>query len=323
MHFKTAAAGLLGAVSMLAVSQQAMAETQITFMAFNMYGAGANKGETIDKTVAAIKAANADIISISETRAEGDPCTADSCPPAGESRAAALAKALGMNYYDQKGDNPAIWSNAVFSRYPIEGGRPGDIGVNVNVDGRKVAVYSVNLPDAPYQPYQVLNIPYGNYPFAKTADEAIKFAEGARGKSFDEMIADAGVAEKEGASLVLIGGDFNEPSHRDWTEGTVKAGFQPMPVAWPGTTKLEKAGFVDLYRAVYPDPVAKPGITWTPTTEATDPSDHHDRIDFVFARGATVKPLSAAVVGEKTPEADIVVSPWPSDHRAVIAKFSF
>ena len=28
---------------------------------------------------------------------------------------------------------------------------------------------------------------------------------------------------------------------------------------------------------------------------------------------------SAAIVGESAPEADVVVTPWPSDHRAVAA----
>ena len=122
---------------------------------------------------------------------------------------------------------------------------------------------------------------------------------------------------------MFVGGDFNEPSHRDWTDATVAARLQPLAVAWPGTTKLEKAGFIDTFRAVYPDPVAKPGITWTPTTEASDPEDHHDRIDFIFARGKGLKVLSSAVVGEKAEDADIVVTPWPSDHRAVVSKLEF
>ena len=32
---------------------------------------------------------------------------------------------------------------------------------------------------------------------------------------------------------------------------------------------------------------------------------------------------SAEIVGEKRPEADVVVRPWPSDHRAVVATVSF
>ena len=125
------------------------------------------------------------------------------------------------------------------------------------------------------------------------------------------------------AAAVIIAGDFNEPSHRDWSAATVSAGLQPLPVAWPGTRKLEAAGFIDTFRAAYPDAVTKPGITWTPTTAADDPEDHHDRIDFVFARGDALQVLASGVIGEKAPEADIVVTPWPSDHRAVVSTILF
>jgi endonuclease/exonuclease/phosphatase (EEP) superfamily protein YafD len=46
--------------------------------------------------------------------------------------------------------------------------------------------------------------------------------------------------------------------------------------------------------------------------------DRHDRIDFVFVRGATVKTVE--VVGESKDRADVVVSPYPSDHRAMVAE---
>jgi exodeoxyribonuclease III len=312
----------LALAALLAMSNAAWAEgTTLTVMAFNIWGGGANAGKPIDETVAAIKAAGADIISISETRQEGDPCTADVCAPRGPSVAPQLAEALGFHHYDQTAANPAIWSNAILSRYPIVEPTKDDLGVVVDVDGRKVLVFSVNLDDAPYQPYQLLNIEYGDAPYLKTAEEAVKAAEETRGKAFDQLIADA--AEATDAAAVFVGGDFNEPSHRDWTESMVAARQQPLAVAWPGTSKLEKAGFIDTFRAIYPDPVAKPGMTWTPTTEASDPEDHHDRIDFVFARGNGLKVLSSAVVGEKAPEADIIVTPWPSDHRAVVSKVEF
>lgn len=313
-------AAVLGASLALTGGARA-ADTTLTVMAFNIWGGGGNANKPIDETVAAIKASGAEIISVSETRLEGADCTADSCPPQGTSVAPKLAEALGFHYYDQTKQNPAIWANAILSRYPIVKPTADDLGVSIDVNGRTVYVFSVNLDDGPYQPYQLLNIEYGSAPFLKTAQEAIKSAEDTRGKSFDALIADAEAAEA--AAAIFIAGDFNEPSHRDWTEATVKAGLQPLAVAWPGTTKLEKAGFIDTFRAVYSDPAAKPGITWTPTTEASDPEDHHDRIDFVFAKAPGLKVLEAKVVGEKAPEADIVVDPWPSDHRAVVTKVQF
>ena len=45
-----------------------------------------------------------------------------------------------------------------------------------------------------------------------------------------------------------------------------------------------------------------------------------DRIDIIYAKGLT--PESAAVIGESKQNADIVVDPFPSDHRAVFAKLT-
>ena len=79
------------------------------------------------------------------------------------------------------------------------------------------------------------------------------------------------------------------------------------------------AGMVDSFRSVYPDEVKSRGYTWTNRTSPTDPKDFHDRIDFVFACGTKI--IGSKVVGENDKNADIVVAPWPSDHRAVVSEF--
>jgi exonuclease III len=86
---------------------------------------------------------------------------------------------------------------------------------------------------------------------------------------------------------------------------------------------MAKAGFQDAWRSVHPDELVKPGFTWTPVTKADDPKDHHDRIDFVYVRGKGLRIRGAQVVGENNMNADLVVSPYPSDHRAVVAFVSF
>ena len=85
---------------------------------------------------------------------------------------------------------------------------------------------------------------------------------------------------------------------------------------------MTKAGFADAWRTLYPDEMKKPGFTWTPIMTADDPKTHHDRIDFVYFRGEGVKVTGANIVGENKSNADIVVSPYPSDHRAVVATFT-
>jgi endonuclease/exonuclease/phosphatase family metal-dependent hydrolase len=309
------------AAAFLSLAPMPAAATELTVMSFNIWGGGANVGKTVDETVAVIRKVNPDIVGIQETMTEGDTCTADVCPPKGESVARALANALGYYYVDQTATNPALWANAILSRYPIGPLTENSLGAPILVNGRQVYAYNIHLDDSPYQPYQLMWIPYGDSPFLTTEAEAVAAAKATRSAALDLLEADLRTAQL--ADLTLIFGDFNEPSNLDWTEAAVKAGLQPLKVAFPTTQRIEGWGFVDLFRAVYPDVASKPGFTWTPTTSPDDPEDHHDRIDFTFARGTSVTALSAGIVGEKAPEADIVVSPWPSDHRASFARIQF
>ena len=313
---------LTAAAFAVVLAGSAHAETELTIMSFNVWGGGANVQKSVDETAAVIKAVNADIVGIQETRLEGDPCTAESCPPRGESVAGKLAAALGYHVYDQTAVNDALWANAILSRYPIVG-KPAknDTGVVIDVEGRKVHVFNIHLDDSPYQPYQLLNIEYGPFPYLKTADEAIKAASETRGPALKLLFDD--MAELGNADASFVFGDFNEPSHRDWTASAVKAGLQPLEVAFPTVKAIEEKGFVDTFRTVFPDPAVKPGFTWTPTSEPTAKDDHHDRIDFALAKAQNLNVVAAGIAGEKAPEADIVVTPWPSDHRSTFAKVKF
>lgn len=314
-------AGIAFSFGITLVAAPALADTTLRVMSFNIWGGGGNEGKGVDETVAAIKAARADIIGVQETRLEPDPCTATDCAATGISAAKAIADALGYYYYDQTQENVALWANAVISRYPIGAASPHDLGVPIDVDGRTIWLFNIHHDDEPYQPYQVLGIEYGPAPFVKTADEAVMWADKTRGSAMDLLAQD--MAAAEGAAAVFVTGDFNEPSMYDWTDAAVVAGHQPLAVVWPTTKRLADGGFTDTYRAIWPDPVAKPAYTWTPRGDEADPEDHHDRIDFVFAKGEGLTVTDAAIVGETGPRTDIAVDPWPSDHRASVAEVTF
>lgn len=312
-------------VSMLALgmtSGVALADAQkLTLLTFNMWGAGANAKKGIEETVAVLKASGADVIAVQETVPEPDPCEADDCKAGDASRLKDLAAALGYQYHEFKHNTDNHWADGVLTKYKFGAETPNGAGVEIDVNSRKIIVYSMNLDDSPYQPYQLLSIEYGKAPFLKTAKEAIASAAETRGKALKLLSEDVAASSKADAQFVM--GDFNEPSLRDWTEGAVKAQHQPMAVEWPFTKGLELQGFVDTFRSIYPDEVARPAFTWTPTSEPTAKDDHHDRIDFIFAKGTGLKVTSAGIVGEKSPEADLVVTPWPSDHRASMAVVEF
>lgn len=307
---------------MLATSASAEDQT-VTLLSMNMWGAGANEGKSIDETVAVMKATGADIIAAVETVPEPDPCDAGSenCIAGDTSRAKELAAALGYYYHEFKHNTDVHWADAILSKYPFGDETPNGTGVAIDVNGHKVIAYAMNLNDAPYQPYQLLGIEYGPFPFFKTPEEAVKAASETRGTALALVLADVRAMQDAEAQFVM--GDFNEPSYLDWTAEAVAAKLQPLAVEWPFTKTIADEGFIDTFRATYPDVAAKPGMTWTTGSAPSDPTDHHDRIDFILARGAALKVLSAGIVGEKAPEADLVVTPWPSDHRATMAKVSF
>jgi hypothetical protein len=124
----------------------------------------------------------------------------------------------------------------------------------------------------------------------------------------------------------FIEGDFNAPSHQDWIPETV--GERPQlrwPVKWPVSELLAARGWTDTFRAVHPDPVAVPGLTW-PSGRPRSPDSWNprkdapkDRIDQVWAAGP-VTSVRSQVVGETGgPGVAIGVRPWGSDHRAVVS----
>ena len=135
-----------------------------------------------------------------------------------------------------------------------------------------------------------------------------------------------GAAQGRGhrAFPVIVGGDFNSPSHLDWTDAVAKARPDAVkyPVEWPESKLMADSGFVDSYRAVHADPVAKPGLTWTPgyPHPFVRPQETHDRIDYIYAIGA--KAIASQVVGEVGgPDVEISVNPWPADHRGLLTTF--
>jgi hypothetical protein len=57
-----------------------------------------------------------------------------------------------------------------------------------------------------------------------------------------------------------------------------------------------KCGLSDSFRVVHPNPVAKPGFTWTPCSPEGEKVEVHDRIDWVLSMLATA--TASKVVGE-------------------------
>lgn len=215
-----------------------------------------------------------------------------------------IAEALGFHYYDQTAANDANWSNAIPCRYPIGVATANSTGVPIDVNGRTVYAFHLHLDDSPYQPYQLV----GSDTAPSLPQDRRRGDQGGRGdaRRRDRVVPggpQGGCRSRRRLRLWRL--------QRALTPrlAAAKAGRHPIVVAYPTALSVESEGFVDAFRVVFPDEVAKPGFTWTPTTEPSDPEDHHDRIDSVFARAPKLEVLSAGIVGEKAPTADMVVTP--------------
>lgn len=245
---------------------------------------------------AAIEAADADVVAVQE--AYGNTCR--------------IARALDWEYCDPR--------SQTLSRYPlVTPSDPTDPEVLVAVEpGQVLAVVNVHLPSAPYGPNKAAA--------GASADELVA-AERGRMEAFEPALTATARLQELGLPVLVIG-DFNTPSHRDWTEETTGLRDHVIPVEWPVTIAAEEVGLVDAYRSVHPDPVADQGLTWPaarPRSGSYNPAlsgRPADRIDMTFA-SPDITVQSVAVVGEPgADDTDIAVEPWPTDHRAVVSELA-
>lgn len=277
-------------------------------MSFNLWVGGDAGKQPLAQTAKVIRTAQADIVGMQETHGYA-PNKGEPEPDHGPR----LAQMLGWHYFDQ-GDRTGI-----LSRHPIVTNTPSKWGVTIRLpSGREVMMFNLHLAHAPYQPYQLAGIPYANGRFIKTAVEVVDEARKARGAQIERALSELQPA-LAGNRPVFLTGDFNEPSSLDWTARAAAAGRHPVAVPFPSSLAVLQAGMRDAFRSARPDELKDPGHTWTPTTAPDDPKDRHDRIDFVFFAGPGVTATRCEIVGEDSKFADLIVQPYPSDHRAVVA----
>ena len=269
----------------LAAPGQARAADDVRVMTFNVWLGG----DVVDfgKVVEAIRVADADIVGLQE--AEGN--------------TRRIAGALGWRYWSDRlhvvSRYPLIDPPAANGEYVLAQIRPGEV----------FALANVHLTSDPYGPYAVRD--------GRTQAQVLRLERGLR---LPEIRATLEVLDPSVPTLMT--GDFNTPSHLDWTPAV--AAVRPevrYPVAWPVTQALAAAGFQDTYRVAHPDPVAAPGITWTFGTPfpRLAPGEMVDRIDLVQASSG-IQTLDSSIVGPPgTRDATYAVDPYPSDHRAVVS----
>lgn len=288
-----------------ASSSSAAAPVTLKVMTFNIFYGGdewnldtrqwclraAGCPETLTEVVRTIRAADPDVIGFQEG-------TANEC---------VIAARLG--WYCE----PRL---QLISRFPLID-PPGADGAYAFVElapGRVAAIGNVHLPSDPYGPYQVRD---GDPRSAVLElERTLRLPAIQRELRALPGLADAGIP-------VFLTGDFNSPSHLDWTPAVDAVREEVRyPVVWPVSEALADAGFRDSYREIHPDPVATPGFTWvSPDTLESVPDEVFDRIDWILVQGPAAT-TDTDIVGEVDgPDVGIERDPYPTDHRGVVSTF--
>lgn len=265
-------------------------EESFRVLTFNILKGGLELGQPIGQTVRGIQLSGADVAIVQEVK--------ESAP--------AIGDALDWEW---RRINESV---AIFSRYPIA--HQAKHGVAVTLPSGRVAwVFGVHLEAYPYGPYDLRDDP------KLIEEELIRVAVETRGHQIDPVLAEITPRLVAGYP-VFLGGDFNEASHLDWTTAAADAGLNfGRAVAWPTSLRVHAIGMHDSFRAVRADALGDRGDTWTPI-QADD--EVHDRIDLLYHGGAQVTPVVAQILGEHRDRADIVLQPYPTDHRGVAVTYT-
>lgn len=225
----------------------------------------------------------------------------------------------------------------------------GVLKSKIQVNGRNIIFYAVHLDYTNYACY--LPRGYDGVTWKKLDQpiigvDAILEAnrKGRREEAIKDIIQDANKENKD--ETIIIAGDFNEPSHLDWTSATKNLfDHRGTVVPWDCSVLLQASGFVDSFREKYPNPVKYPGFTypsfnkdvgmeklaWAPL------ADDRDRIDYVYYRTnipfhvsevKIVGPSETVKYGKKQkPDSQdkflLPVDVWPTDHKALLVTFKF
>ena len=310
-----------------------MGNTTLRILSYNIYWGGHQ--QPLEQTIEVIRKSGADLVGIQENvNREYEDQTPE------------IAKALGFSYvrhavldaleeFGARGNKlHARWTQqagqSTLSRYPITAQSPGGSGIQVQLpSGEKVWMFNTHLWHYPYVPYQLMNVDYyqGDAIDPDTPDaeaQAIISARIGHETEITKILWDI-KSILPAREPVFLTGDFNEPSHLDWTKGAAQAGLHPLKVDYPTSREVLKTGLKDAFRELFPDPVTVPGFTWpagtypeTPDSSVVDPSD---RIDFVYYAGDKVLVKNVQLLGEAAETSDMAFTNYPSDHRAVLATF--
>lgn len=264
-------------------------------------------------------------------------------------------KSRGQHYFGIPNEHTV--DVATISKYPIiaqntlyeKENRQGQVlKTKIEINKHPIIFYSVHLDYTNYACY----LPRGydgvtwkkmESPITDVEEILVANRKSKRDEAINDLIADAKKENKN--KSIIIAGDFNEPSHLDWTAKTKNLfDHHGAIVPWDCSTLLYAAGFKDTFRVRYANPITHPGFTYpsynkdAPIEKLTwaPEADERERIDYIYYKTSTNKlklkdikilgPVETVLNAQKQEKdsKDIFLTPknvWPTDHKGLIATF--
>ena len=316
----------------------------LSVLQFNIWSEGTVVEDGFQGIIDNIINANPDIVTFSEVRNYND---SDFIL-----RLTDALKKEGHNYYGNSSTSTGIISKYPIVNqeviYPLRDDAGSITKAHIDVKDRIVALYAAHLDYRHYACY----LPRGydgstwkkiDTPITDPDSILTQNRKSHRLQAINVFIEDS-KQEIEKGNIVIIGGDFNEPSHLDWTNATKDMwDHNGAIVEWEVSKNLYENGFKDTYRELYPDVANYPGFTFPSDNIGADLSklswapkaDERERIDFIYyypnknivlQKSIVVGPSKSVFFGQRNEEEsqDSFILPngiWPTDHKAVLSTF--
>jgi len=319
-------------------------ETTLKVLQFNIWGEGTVVENGFQGIVDNILHTDPDLVTFSEVRNHNG---REFIP-----HLISKLKEKGAIYYGKNSVSTGIISKYPIDKqevvYPLDNDHGSVLKAAIQVKNKTIILYSAHLDYRNYACY--LPRGYSGTTWEKIdapvldVDSILKVnRESLRDEAVNNIIEDA-AKERIKGNLIIVGGDFNEPSYLDWGEDTKNLfDHNGTVVAWDCSVLLSENGFRDSYREIYPNPVTHPGFTFPSDNPAipenkltwAPEADERDRIDFIYyIPDNSLKLIDAIIVGPdnsivrgqrmKEKNQDLFIIPsgvWPTDHKAVMANF--
>ena len=283
------------------------ADQEVQVLSFNILrtNPGISQNEKVNRIAEIVNTTGADIIGFQE----------------GENHVNSVFSQLGgasagWHLHQQTAMDGVIGGAYIMSKFPITLISNNGHGVQLQLDVDTTAwLFNNHLPFGPYGPYFVRDNPGAS---TQAYLDSTQPTYNTMQRVLNDIAASTTIKDS-----VFLTGDFNDPSHLDWTQEAADAGLHfGEVVPWITSNMVQDAGFRDSYRDTFPDAVNHLGETWSPL----HPADVQDRIDFVYYRGDLITLTDSQVVGEVGApllgNVDVPIANYPSDHRAVVSSFT-